>query len=401
LALKILVLPVLTHSKPLWVLGSYLIRIVAIDYDASGFLSNTGNYNKVVSNEPVEVKKLFRDTYTTRLGVVVIRAYNAFIGVPDGSEGLDRRLTIIPFRQHPKTIDTGLSQKLEAELPGIFAWCYSMSASEMKQRLLMAGTIQAVAAMNIERFEANNPEFRFLCTVFPEGKARIKAGDVYSSYTHWCRENQHQPKSSVKFAPAIQALGCTRSKGKRHGNYYYTIPAMAAFDVEAHLGIVQRRLGDSCRDSSNPCTEVVGDSGGQFKPQSLQNLGEAKLKANGNEYEQKARIPPFQVSPTIPQPCSEGISTVSQLSKTVSQLSQTVSTTPQLLTTKAIEETTTDEPVNCSRPIAVGDQVRKRHRYGWVGTVQAIHTYDAAAEVLWVNDSQPTLVELSELEVTR
>jgi phage/plasmid-associated DNA primase len=156
-----------------------LDKDLAIDNDASGLMSNIGNYNKVVSNEPVTVKKLYKDTCTARLGVVVIRAYNAYIEVPSGSEGLDRRLVVIPFVSKPKTIDTELSQKLKAELSGIFAWCYSMSASEMKHRILTAGNIKAVADVSLERFEANNPEFRFLTEVFPNGKEGVfrKAGN--------------------------------------------------------------------------------------------------------------------------------------------------------------------------------------------------------------------------------
>jgi putative DNA primase/helicase len=201
-------------------LGQLLDKDLAIDNDASGFLSNVGAYNKVVSNEPVEVKKLYQDTHTVRLGVVVVRAYNAFISVPDGAEGLDRRMVVIPFRHQPKTIDTGLSQKLERELPGIFAWCYSMPVEAMKQHILSAGSIRAVAEMSIERFEANNPEFRFLVEVFSQGKESIKAGDLYNSYGEWCRENHHQPKSNVKFASAIRTIGCQRSSGKIHGCYY-------------------------------------------------------------------------------------------------------------------------------------------------------------------------------------
>lgn len=59
-------------------LGQLIDKDLALDSDASGFLSNVGAYNKVVSNEMVEVKKLYQDAYTTRLGVVVARAYNAF-----------------------------------------------------------------------------------------------------------------------------------------------------------------------------------------------------------------------------------------------------------------------------------------------------------------------------------
>ena len=97
-----------------------------------------------------------------RLGVAVVRAYNAFISVPDAAEGLDRRLTVVPFRHQPQTIDIELGKKLQAELSGIFTWAWSLSPIEMKRRILLAGSINVVAEASIERFEANNPEFRFL-----------------------------------------------------------------------------------------------------------------------------------------------------------------------------------------------------------------------------------------------
>ena len=245
-------------------LGQLLDKDLAIDYDASGFLSNIGAYNKVVSNEPVEVKKLYKDTCTVRLGVLVVRAYNAFISVPDGSEGLDRRLTVIPFNHQPESVDTNLSQKLERELSGIFAWCYTISHEEMKRRIMTAGEISAIAAMSIERFEANNPEFRFLVEVFPDGNAFIKASDFYLSYQEWCKYNQHYPKTKVKFASIVQILGCKRSN-KTGGCFYYTIPRMSSFDVPSHLGIVKRQLGDSKRGGSNSNIEMNRDSWGQFE----------------------------------------------------------------------------------------------------------------------------------------
>jgi putative DNA primase/helicase len=185
-------------------LGQLIDKDLAIDTDASGFLQNIGNYNKVISNEPVVVKKLYRDTATIRLGVVVIRAYNAVLQVPDGSEGLDRRLTVIPFDHPPPILDLKLSQKLEAELSGIFDWALSIDAEEMKQRILSAGSIQKIAEASIERFEANNPEYRFLVETFPNGRSAIQAGDLYQSYCEWSRANSQHSKSWVKFAPAIQ-----------------------------------------------------------------------------------------------------------------------------------------------------------------------------------------------------
>lgn len=299
-------------------LGQLIDKDIAIDHDASGFLSNIGIYNKVVSNELVEVKKLYQNAYTTRLGVVVVRAYNAFISVPDGSEGLDRRLTVIPFNHQPKVIDTELSRKLEAELPGIFTWCYSLSAHEMKQQILSAGRLRVVAEASIERFEANNPEFRFLSEVFPEGKEGVKAGTLYQSYQEWCKENGHQLKSRVKFAPAIRALGCTRSPGKSNGCFFYTIPKMADFDVVSHLGIVQGGIRDSCKDSSNPLPNRDRDSCRQLNPEISLCFDQGINKGLEGTASLTQKSLDLQLSTTIPNTHIARVSSISEVSQSVS-----------------------------------------------------------------------------------
>jgi P4 family phage/plasmid primase-like protien len=304
-------------------LGQLLDKDLAVDYDASGFLSNIGAYNKVVSNEPVEVKKLYLDTCTVRLGVLVVRAYNAFISVPDGSEGLDRRLTVIPFNHQPESVDTNLSQKLESELSGIFAWCYSISHEEMKRRIMTAGEISAIAEMSIERFEANNPEFRFLVEVFSEGKDSIKANDFYQSYRAWCSSNQHHPKSNVKFANIIKTLGCKRSN-KIGGCYYYAIPRMSTFDIPSHLGIVKRQLGDSKRDSSNLDSVANRDSCRQFESQNQKDIEQVPIKP---EVEYVESMPP-KPSTTIPNRFSVRDTAILPPSPAILPPSPAISTVP-------------------------------------------------------------------------
>jgi putative DNA primase/helicase len=300
-------------------LGQLIDKTVAIDYDASGFLRDVGAYNRVVSNEPVEVKKLYENRHTTRLGVAIIRAYNKFVSVPDGSEGLDRRLTIIPFNHKPTEIDTDLSLKLEAELPGIFAWCCALNAAEMKQRILSAGQIQAIAEVSTERFETDNPEFSFLMQTFPEGANDVKTGDLYKLYGNWCRENGYPSKTLVKFTRTIKSFGCQRSKGKSNGCYHYTIPNMSNFDVSTHLGIVSRQLRDSFRDSSNPSVESNRDSCRHFNKQNQNSSGSEEsvvLEYISEELEEDIA----QLSTTISNPVPESDSTVSEPSLTVSRV---------------------------------------------------------------------------------
>lgn len=268
-------------------LGQLLDKSLAIDCDASGLLSNVGYYNQVVSNEPVPVKKLYRDSLTTRLGVVVIRGYNTFISVSEGSEGLDRRVIVVPFTNPPTIIDLELAEKLRSELSGIFAWCYSISREVMKSRILLAGKIAAIAKASIDRFEANNPEFNFLSEQFPDGSAAIKAGILYQQYKEWCYKNGYLPISRVAFRPAIERFGCKR-KPKTNGCYGYCIPRMSDFDIVAYLGMVQgqgttqgyledssksspERSRDSCREL-NVQSKELNNSNSQLKSGDLSQL---------------------------------------------------------------------------------------------------------------------------------
>ncbi len=303
------------------------------------------------------------------MGVAVVRAYNAFIPVPDGSEGLDRRLTVVPFQNIPRSVDVNLGEKLRAELSAIFAWAWQVPLPEMKTRILSAGKIEAVAKVSIERFEANNAEYRFMSECFPSGRDSVKAGSLYQDYQQWCKENGNQPKSLVKFRPAIEALGCKRSTGKINGCYFYTIPNMDNFDVVTHLGIVGRQLNDSCRDSSNATTDRDRDSCRQFESN---NSKVNKTQKDDSLYVIEKELP-SQPSTTVSKPAEPANTTV------LEQSSPSQST------------------VSKSETIQVGSEVHKRHKVGWTGVVKAIN--GDSAEVLWHGDIYPSTILLRDLRL--
>ncbi len=301
-------------------LSSLVGKRLAIDTDAFGFLDGVGEYNKVVSNEPVDVRIMYRGTSMQRLGVIVVRAYNSFIDVPSGSEGLDRRLCVVPFRHHPKNPDLFLSQKLQSELAGIAAWAFKIGEEEMRSRLQASGAVAAVAEVCTERFEANNPEYRFLLERYPNGAEMVKAGQLYNDYRDWCRENGHTGKSNVKFAPAIAALGCKKSENKNCGYWYYFIPKMSEFNVPRHLGIVspqQGQLLDSCRDSLNPLLEPDRDSRDSLEL--IKNSSESSNDSSKSASLIKEVSP--STIPTVPKKELAVDSTDSQLESNCPQLS--------------------------------------------------------------------------------
>lgn len=220
-------------------LSNLLDKKLSVASDAFGFLSNVGLFNEVVSNEPVPIKKLYKDPITTRLGTVVVRAYNRVLEVPDGAEGLDRRIIAVSFAHQPKVLNLELSEKLRAELPGIFTWAWSVGGGEMKRRISWAGSVESVASASVKRFEANNPEYSFLKLAFPTGNPQVKASDLYHSYQLWCKDDAGiSPKKRRKFSEALQALGCEHRRTM--DGYFYSIPPMDEFDVIKFMGLSQK-----------------------------------------------------------------------------------------------------------------------------------------------------------------
>lgn len=216
-------------------LAVFVGKDLAIDADADPvFMSATGTFSKVVSNEPVAVKILFKDPTTVRLGVRLIRAMNEMPPANGGRHGGDRREIFIPFDKKPDVIDPQLSEKLRAELPGIFQWAHQLDASVMHHTIANWASCKKVAAKTAENWIQRNTEYRFLLDEFPSGAVRVGASDLYKQYKAWCSLNGFAPKNNTNFGKAMagfQGVTSKKSNGVR-----YSIPSMESYNVMQHFG---------------------------------------------------------------------------------------------------------------------------------------------------------------------
>jgi hypothetical protein len=238
---------------------------LAIDADATGSVE-VGSFNKAVSGEPLQVKRLFKDILTLRLGCVFARAMNSSLAAPHGSEGLDRRIIAIAFDYRPERIDVRLGEKLRAELPGIFNWAWQMTREDMEFQLLHgAAQSQAVEKASVERFEANNPPFVFLKERFPQGGEDISSSALYAEYRDWAKESGQNALSQKNFSQAIERLGC--SKRKSHGAIVWGIPAMDKFDIAGFLGLGQiQETRTLIKDPPHPPPNAQSDTAQGLRP---------------------------------------------------------------------------------------------------------------------------------------
>jgi putative DNA primase/helicase len=230
-------------------LAALLDKPVSICYDDHGYLEDVGKFNSIITNEPIPIKILWKNAFSTTLNTFLVRAYNNFIAVPSSSQGLDRRIIAMSFDRQPDQIDDTLAEKLEAELAGIFNWAWNLSTAEMKRRIRWAGSVEAVKVASTERFLANNPAFEFLIENYPNGAKEKRIRELYKEYQFWAQEKGNKPLGESLFKRSIQNFGCEQSKEKKDGYYLYSIPKMAELDVARFL-----KLKPSTSNAAQPET---------------------------------------------------------------------------------------------------------------------------------------------------
>jgi hypothetical protein len=86
-------------------------------------------------------------------------------------------LCIIPFRYPPTVPDHDLDSKLRAEMPGIFAWAWSLSLPQAQSIIRWSGAIDAVQEVSIDRFLNDHAEVKYLIDDYPAGKESVQAFD--------------------------------------------------------------------------------------------------------------------------------------------------------------------------------------------------------------------------------
>ena len=212
---------------------------VAVDPDASGRISDPGTFNDVVSNEPVQVKKLYEDITSERLGVVVWRFYNDQPGASGGGlEGMGRRIVTFRFDNVVARPDRNLKAALVAEAAGIFAWAWGMGEQAMHDTLTNVGEIKAVRQAAEDAALEREPILRFLVETFPAGTEAIKAADLFKKWKDWAESEGHNAGSNTKFGRDVKKLDAVHSsEGKTSRSY--RIDPMREFDLARHLGMGQ------------------------------------------------------------------------------------------------------------------------------------------------------------------
>lgn len=165
----------------------------------------------IAGNDPITVKKLYQDEYTSTLYARFTIAVNELPSLPDHAGALENRLIILEFGQSFKgREDRTLKNRLPDEAPGVAVW-----ALEGLRRLRDRGTFTIPKSSHIvldEFRKVSSPiaEFMEECCELDDGqKAEIEKAKLWDAWVAWSRERGMNPGFTSRFLTRFRAKSPT------------------------------------------------------------------------------------------------------------------------------------------------------------------------------------------------
>ena len=160
-----------------------------------------------VAGESMSFDRKFQQPLQVNATARLVFATNRVPEFADRSEGVWRRLIILPTRQviAPEQQDPDLPQKLRQELPGIFDWAVQGLGRLRQQRRFTEPEV-VIEARQKHR-EACDPVGAFLAErVVEDPNEKVMTADLMGAYQEWADEREHPYVGANQFGKGIKLL---------------------------------------------------------------------------------------------------------------------------------------------------------------------------------------------------
>jgi len=191
--------------------------LVVASEQPSSYLASTNTLNAIISGEPIQVERKYRDPFTVIPCAKVCWAMNELPRVADANSGLFRRVKVVTFPALAENErDPKIKHAIEHEGAGILNW-----ALEGLWRLKERGYFEVPTGVEnaTNQFRENNdvPALFIEDRCIQGADLKVQASQLYTEYKEWCLENGHRPMSSTRLADDWARLGFekTTSNGRR------------------------------------------------------------------------------------------------------------------------------------------------------------------------------------------
>lgn len=211
----------------------------------------SGMLKAIISGEPVEARPMYGSNFSACDIPLIMINTNHMPTLKDFSQGLRRRLCIIPFdvEIHRDRQDKELSNRLRSEYSYIFNWIL-----EGRKRFIARG-YKLTESYEIERLL---DEYQFLhSTVLAfmgssgyersslrhEPPVWVPIADLYGKYCNWCRRNCEVIEPRRKFS--VQLLEAGYRRATKQNIVCYAMYGPAAYEeslrINKELQVVRRK----------------------------------------------------------------------------------------------------------------------------------------------------------------
>lgn len=168
-----------------------------------------GEFKAIIGGDSIEASAKYKPSSHFKPYVRLMVATNNMPHSSDTTEGYFRRLVVLTFNRHfsEHERDPQLLTKLKDEMPGIVAWAV---AGARALRALGRFSIPPSSAQEIQAYRAEiSPARSFAeeCLVPSQGPSSIKAQELFSAYSTWCRSHGFSPGNSVSLGRELSSLG--------------------------------------------------------------------------------------------------------------------------------------------------------------------------------------------------
>lgn len=182
------------------------------------FISATHIINAIISGEPIEIDRKFKEPMIITPYAKIAWAMNELPRIDGASNGIYRRLMLVRFSPRAKEEqDIDLKEKIKKEGPGILNWSLD-GLARLRERGNFSVPSSVVTAT--EQFQESNDIPRIflqeVCLTDPNYKTQ--SNDLYQAYRQWCEKNGHRAQSSTTIAEDWERLGLVRTSinGRRY-----------------------------------------------------------------------------------------------------------------------------------------------------------------------------------------
>lgn len=199
-------------------------KLANIADDCSGnYLEDISAMKRITGESYTSIEFKNQNSFSTKINTKTILSYNTIPRMNDTTDGLSRRLVIIPlnavFKKGLPNYDPYISEKLKNEKNLEYVLYKAIKAiNEVLNRLEFTIPKQVQERTN-EYLRENNPVLNFIYDVYEnESIEDITCNEVYEAFNCWKIENGLKTDMSMtRFGTEMKKIGYERKQVKKNG----------------------------------------------------------------------------------------------------------------------------------------------------------------------------------------